>query len=469
MNADLHSQQFLGMGVSVLSERLARGEVTSAQLTEAYLARIGVHDRRLNSYIAVTADVARAAAADSDKRRATGGLRGPLDGVPIALKDNIDVAGVATTAGIEARRRRTAAADSPVTARLKAAGAVILGKLNMHEGAHGATTANEAYGFCFNPHRDNFTPGGSSGGSGAALAAGLCAGALGTDTLGSIRIPASFCGVAGLKPTQGLVSTRGVVPLAWSLDHVGPMAPRVADLALMLEAMAGGDAGDPFSVQPPQPMAYRLETPASLRGVRLGRLTDLSAAGEALNPDVAAGYEAALGVFKSFGADIVPVNLEGFRHNDVRAKALLAIEADLAVFYAEELEKNPGGFTTLFREGVEFGRQQSAPRLAAAYEAMRAVRAVAAKLFNTVDALVTPATPCTAFSFKQTMPKTLTAFTAFANYAGAPSVSVPMGLSREKLPMGLLITGRRFADMQVLAIASAYERAANWNLAPAGF
>lgn len=470
MNADLTGTGLLGAGVAALAERLARGEVTSAQLTNAFLARIAIHDKRLNSYLAVTANEARVAAAASDQRRATGTARGALDGIPIALKDNIDMAGVATTAGIEARRKRVSATDAPVTARLKAAGAVILGKLNMHEGAHGATTANEAYGFCFNPRRDGFTPGGSSGGSGAAVAAGLCAAALGSDTLGSIRIPSSFCGIAGLKPTQGLVSTRGVVALAYSLDHVGPMAPRVADLAAMMTAMAGGDAGDPFSALPPQPMDFRLETPTSLRGVRLGRLTDLTAsAGDALHPDVVAGYNAALSVFKSLGAEIVDVDLEGFQHNQVRAKALLAIEADLALIHAEDLEKNPGGFTALFREGVEFGRQQSAPRLAAAYEAMRAVKPVAAKLFGTVDALVAPATPCPAFSFKQAMPKTLTAFTAFANYAGAPSVSVPMGLTQDRLPMGLLITARRFADMKALEIAAAYERAAAWNLRPAGF
>ncbi|MDX2225014.1 MAG: amidase [Rhodospirillaceae bacterium] len=470
MNVEAGQSVRAGLGVAEIAGMLARGETTSAALTDSFLARIAAHDRKLNSFIAVTAEMARAAAAESDARRARGQARGPLDGVPIALKDNIDLAGVATTAGIDARRKHVADSDAPVTARLKAAGAVILGKLNMHEGAHGATTANEAFGFCTNPHREGYTPGGSSGGSGAAVAAGLCAAALGTDTLGSIRIPSSFCGIAGIKPTQGLVSARGVVPLAHTLDHVGPMAPRVADLAPLLEVMAGRDPDDPFSAAPPRPLDFSPAGTDSLKGLRLGRLRDLAArAGDALDPDVAAGYETALDLLRRLGADIVDVALEGFTHNTVRAKAMLVIEADLAVIHAGDLEANPGGFTAVFREGVEYGRQQSAPKLAAAYDVIRAVRPVAAKLFANVDALVAPTTPCTAFSFKQPMPKTLTAFTAFGNYAGAPSASVPMGFARTNLPMGLLITARPWADMTALRIAAAYERAAAWDMRPPGY
>jgi aspartyl-tRNA(Asn)/glutamyl-tRNA(Gln) amidotransferase subunit A len=248
------------------------------------------------------------------------------------------------------------------------------------------------------------------------------------------------------------------------------MAPRVADLAPLLEALARPDPDDPFSAAPPRPLAYALGKTDSLKGLRLGRLGDLAVrAGDALDPDVAAGYEGALDVLGRLGADIVDVALEGFTHNTVRAKAMLVIEADLALVHAAELEANPGGFTAVFREGVEYGRQQSAPKLAAAYEAIRAVRPVAAKVFAEVDALVAPTTPCAAFSFKQPMPKTLTAFTAFGNYAGAPSASVPMGFTRTKLPMGLLVTARPWADMTALRIAAAYERAAGWDMRPAGY
>jgi len=468
MNADIYSADLAFQSITQLGERLRAGEITSRGLTELYLNRIARHDPKLNSYLAVLTEQALLAAQASDARRHSGTARGPLDGIPVALKDNIDLAGVATTAGIEARRKHIASSDATVTARLKAAGAVILGKLNMHEGAHGATTANEAYGYCINPHRAGFTPGGSSGGSGAALAAGLCAGALGTDTLGSIRIPASFCGIAGFKPTQGLVSTQGVVPLAWTLDHVGPMARTVADLALMLEALAGPDSADAFSRVGPQPQHHVFQTPASLRGVRIGRLRDLNGfAADAVPPDIQSAYEKALTTLAGLGAHIIDVTLQGYQHNAIRPKAMLVIEADLAVFYAKALEESPLGFTQIFRDGVAFGQQQSAPKLAAAFEAIRAVRPVANILFAEVDALVTPTTPCPAFSFKEAMPKTLTAFTAFANYVGAPAVSVPMGLTADNLPMGLQIIARPWADATALSIAAAYERATAHTLRPA--
>ncbi|MDX2144831.1 MAG: amidase [Rhodospirillaceae bacterium] len=470
MNADTHSADLAFQGIATLGEQLAAGAISSRGLTELYLQRIALHDPKINSYISVLADHALAAAEASDGRRRSGKTLGPLDGIPIALKDNIDLSDVPTTAGIEARRNHIATTDATVTARLKAAGAVILGKLNMHEGAHGATTANEAYGFCYNPHREGFTPGGSSGGSGAALAAGLCAGALGSDTLGSIRIPSSFCGSAGIKPTHGAVSTHGVVPLAFALDHVGPMGRCAADLAIMLEVLAAPDARDPVSAMAPRALHAVDATPRSLKGLRLGRLPNLDAfAADTVNPDIAQGYEAALNVLRELGATIVDVELVGYRHNAIRPKAMLMIEADLAVIYAEELEKNPAGFSTIFRDGVAFGRQQSAPKLAAALETIRAVKPIANELFSKVDALVTPTTPCTAFSFKEAMPKTLTAFTAFANYAGAPAASVPMGLTRDKLPMGLQIIARPWHDMTALRIAGAYERVAQWNLRPAGF
>lgn len=470
MNAGAHPSDIAFLSIGELGHLLAAGTLTSRGLTELYLQRIARYEPKLNSFILVMAESARAEADASDQRRARGLARGPLDGIPIALKDNIDVAGVATTAGIEARRKTIAATDSTVATKLKATGAVILGKLNMHEGAHGATTANEAYGFCYNPHREGFTPGGSSGGSGSAVAAGLCAAALGTDTLGSIRIPSSFCGIVGLKPTHGLISTAGVVPLAWALDHVGPMARCVSDLALMLEVLAGPDISDAFSQPTPHATQYVFQAPGSLRGLRLGRLRDLDAfTADGVHPDVRAAYETALQKLASLGACIVEVSLAGYRHNHVRPKAMLAIEADLAVYYAKALEETPLGFSQIFRDGVAFGQNQTAPKLAAAYETMRAVKPIASELFANVDALITPTTPGPAFAFTQPMPKTLTAFTAFANYAGAPAVSIPVGLTTEKLPMGLQITARPWADSTALKVAATYEKNFGQFYRPNGF
>jgi aspartyl-tRNA(Asn)/glutamyl-tRNA(Gln) amidotransferase subunit A len=470
MNRDLSTETLAFEGAAALSARLERGETTSLGLTEMFLGRIRRHDKALNSYLRTTAESAVAEARAADARRAVGLERGPLDGVPVALKDNIDVAGVPTTAGVEARRHHVAARDATVSARLKAAGAVILGKLNMHEGAHGATTANEAFGYCYNPHRPGFTPGGSSGGSGAAVAAGLCAAAVGSDTLGSIRIPSSFCGVSGIKPTHGAVSTAGVVPLAFALDHVGPLGHRVADLALMLEVMAAPDVADPFSAMAPRALHAVDAQPGSLAGLRLGRLTDLDGfAADAVHADIVQGYERALAVLRGLGASIVDVSLGDYRHNAIRPKAMLIIEADLALVYADELEKNLNGFSPVFRDGVAFGRQQSAPKLAAALETLRAVKPIAHALFAEVDALITPTTPCTAFSFTEAMPKTLTAFTAFANYTGAPAVSVPMGFTEDRLPMGLQIAARPWNDMTALKIAAAYEAAAGHKMRPPNF
>jgi aspartyl-tRNA(Asn)/glutamyl-tRNA(Gln) amidotransferase subunit A len=463
MNASADPQ--IPRGAAAAAAALARGEITALALTEAMLARIAARDPAINSFLAVTDAAARADAAASDARRAAGKALGALDGVPVAVKDNIDVAGVATTGGIGALRGRIAKGDAPAISRLKAAGAVILGKLNMHEAAHGATTANAAYGFCHNPHRPGFTPGGSSGGSGAAVAAGLCAAALGTDTLGSIRIPASFCGVAGIKPTRGLVSTRGVLPLCWALDHVGPLAPTVADLGLMLTAMAGHDGADPGSRQAPPWMT--LSPGRGLSGLRLGRIPDLAAAsGSAVPADIAAAYERALALLESLGATVVDADLRGYDHNALRPKAMLMIEADLAVAYADDLARDPEGFTPIFRQGVDYGRQQGAPRLAEAIRLVKSVQPLARRLFAQVDALVTPTTPVAAFAFDQPMPKTLTAFTAFANYAGCPAVSVPMGKTADGLPMGLQVVAPDWEDARALRIAAAYETAAAHDMSP---
>jgi aspartyl-tRNA(Asn)/glutamyl-tRNA(Gln) amidotransferase subunit A len=426
---------------------------TSVARTEACLARIAHCNPRLNAFLAVTADAAREAAAAADARRARAAALGPLDGVPVALKDNIDLAGVPTTAGVGARRGRVARTDAESVRRLKAAGAVILGKLNLHEGAHGATNANLAFGACINPHREGHTPGGSSGGSAAATAAGLCAAALGTDTLGSIRMPASFCGVVGFKPTRGLVSTDGVVPLARMLDHVGPIAPRVEDLFPVLEAIC-------------EPVPGR-EDAGRAGGLRLGRLVDFAQrGGMALDPEVAAGYESALGVLRDLGAQVIDVSLDGFDALVVRAAALQVIESELAGVYADDLARDPEGFSEALRSAARSGLAHGSAALASARAAIDAVRAVAERLFGRVDALLTPTTPCTSFRFDGEVPRTLSVYTAFANYVGAPSVSVPMGFSRRRLPMGLLVTARTGDDGTALRIAAAYERAAGWDMRP---
>jgi aspartyl-tRNA(Asn)/glutamyl-tRNA(Gln) amidotransferase subunit A len=311
----------LPLGVAALAAGLAHGELTSEDATRACLARIAARDAPIRSFIRVLREAALEQARAADARRKAGAGLGPLDGVPIGVKDNIDVAGVPTSGGIALYRDRTAAHDAFMIQRLRAAGAVILGKLNMHEAALGATTANSWFGRCENPHRVGYTPGGSSGGSGAAVAAGFCAGALGTDTLGSVRVPASYCGTAGFKPTFGLVSTRGVLPLSWTLDHVGFLAPCVADLSLLLDACAGFDRESAYARRGPRILVPKRADPANLARLRVGRPADLSAV--ALEPEVAAAQARAVAALAACGATIVDVDLSAYDFTRMRREGLL--------------------------------------------------------------------------------------------------------------------------------------------------
>ena len=452
------SIDIVSLGITGLSRAFKAGETTSVTATDTYLSRISTQNDTLNAFITVTEDLARKAAKDSDERRVNGNIRGPLDGIPIALKDNIDVAGIPTTGGIEAYRQNVPEEDAQVVVRLREAGAIILGKLNLHEGALGATTANEAYGYCQNPHKPGFTPGGSSGGAGAALAAGLCAGALGTDTLGSVRIPASFCGIAGLKPTYGVVSTRGVMPLAHALDHVGPMARSSEDITMMLNVMAGFDPEDPAGRHGPTDFSTALNASGSISGFNIGYFSDLDKiSGETSDPAVSVAYTIAVEKLKGMGACLKAVSWDGYEPAKVRPKALLLIEADLANIHAEMLDKNPDGFTSTFHARIEFGRAQSAPKLANAIRIIEEVRPIARRLFCTVDALVMPTTPMPAFSFEDEMPKSITTFTAFANYAGCPALSIPMGKTEQGLPLGLQIVTPKREESTALKIGKIFE------------
>ena len=251
------------------ADALAAGEISARELAQAYLERIERYDSHLNAYITVMADTALAEADASDERRAQNAARGPLDGVPLGLKDNIDVAGVPATGGMETRRDRVPETDAACVAALRCAGAVILGKHNLQEAAFGVSPVNPHYGSTHNAHRRGLTTGGSSTGAGAALAAALCAGALGTDTLGSVRLPAAYSGICALKPTHGLVSIRGVLPLSWGLDSVGPMARSARDLSPLAAAIAVYDAGDAVSVAADQPLDWGLAFAPTLAGLNI--------------------------------------------------------------------------------------------------------------------------------------------------------------------------------------------------------
>lgn len=445
----------LPLGAAAVAAALARGELSAEDATRGYLARIEARNGALNAVVRLLRDSAIAEARAADARRRAGRPLGPLDGVPVALKDNIDVAGAPTTGGIAAYRERIAREDAFVVRRLREAGAVILAKLNMHEAALGATNATSCFGRCENPRRAGYTPGGSSGGSGAAVAAGFCAAALGTDTLGSVRVPAAYCGTAGFKPTFGLVSTRGVLPLSWTLDHVGFLAPRVADLRPLLEVCAAFDRESPHSRRGPRILVPKRADPAQLEGLRVGRLANLAEVG--LEPEVASAFEQAVAALARLGASVVDVSLAGYDFTRIRREGLLVSEFEAATVLGADVAADPEGFSAELRANLAFGAKQPAARAAQAYRRLAEVRVIARRAFAGIDVLVAPTTPQAAFPFTAQVPVNQADLTAFANIVGIPSGCVPVGRNGEGLPLSAQVIAPAFEDRLVLDVLEALE------------
>ncbi len=447
------------------SEKLASREISAMELTAAYLDRIAAVDGGINAYVALTAEAARRAAAEAEARAVAGERRGPMDGVPVAFKDNIDVAGVATTNGLGPRDLAPPAADAAVVERLKAAGAVILGKLNMQEAAFGGVTDNPHHGSTHNPWKHGHTPGGSSGGSGAAVAAGLSAGGLGSDTMASVRLPAAYCGVVGLKPSYGLISTRGVVPLSWRLDHVGPLTRSVADAGLMLDAMAGYDPESPESIAAPLGAGpYAVMEPMSLKGATVAVIENFETV-EA-EPAVLAAFEQGLAVLKDLGADIRPMRLPGFDPLRGRRAGLLVIEAEAWVSYAPDMARFPAAYTDELRVMLAYGRDVVGERLVTAERHVVQVGHAFNRLLAEVDYVVSPTAPQVAFPFETAAPVNQSEYMAPANFAGCPALSLPLALSPEGLPIGIQLMAARHAERRLLAAAAALEQAIAFDARP---
>ena len=446
------------LSLSEASAGLAARRFAPSELLESCLERIEGVGAALNAFITLLADPAREAARAADERIAGGRRLGDLDGIPVVLKDNIDVAGVATTAGLAFRRARRAERDAFCVDRLRRAGAIILGKTNLHEGALGATTDNPFYGRTFNPHGENLTPGGSSGGSAAAVAARLCPGALGTDTMGSVRIPAAYCGVVGLKPTFGLVSTKGVCPLSWRLDHVGPLTRSVADAAILLDGVAGFDPDCPDSRRPPVQTRYAAPAAPEVKGWRLGLLTNFEQVEWA--PGVRQAFDAALAVMRDLGCEVRSVEIPGYHPSRARRAGLLIVEADAAVAHGADLDRHSEGFSPEVRAMLEFGRTCPAARLAEAERVVALAARGVARLFDSLEAIVSPTAPQPAFSFAAPIPDSQADLTALANFADCPALSIPMGSDPAGLPLGLQFMAPAWREDRVLALAAAYEAAA---------
>ncbi len=375
------------LGLSEASQLVRNKNVSPVELTHECLSRIERLNPKLNAFITVTADSALAEARQAEGEIQHDGWRGPLHGIPIALKDLVDTAGVRTTGGSGVFKDRVPTEDAEIVRRLKAAGAVFLGKLNLHEFAYGGSSATSYFGPVHNPWNLDYSPGGSSGGSAAAVAAQLCYGAIGSDTGGSIRQPAGYCGVVGLKPTYGRVSTSGVIPLSWSLDHLGPMARSATDAALMLQAIAGYDAQDTASVDVPVPN-YAATIAVATSSLRLG--IPRAYFYEALHPEIQAAMEAALAVLKKLTGtqrDIAPLATNG-TYSSVMDPYVTILRAEAYAYHKEYVSKSPELYQAQTLKRIQAGADVTASAYIQSRQQLEQVRRSVARVFETVDLLI---------------------------------------------------------------------------------
>jgi aspartyl-tRNA(Asn)/glutamyl-tRNA(Gln) amidotransferase subunit A len=452
--------ELTSLTIAAAGRKIAARELTSVDLTRAYLDRIERLNPRINAYITVTPEQALAQARTLDEEIADGRYRGPLHGIPLALKDNIDTAGVLTTAASAVYADRVPREDAPVVEKLREAGAVLLGKLNMHEFAYGGTCVVTHYGPVHNPWSLEHTPGGSSGGSAAAVAARMCAGALGTDTAASVRFPASVCGVAGLKATHGLASIRGIVPLSEMHDHVGPLARTVEDCALIMSALVGFDPLDPVSIATagsPIPAAISRDVAGLVIGTPRHPYFDN------LDPDIEAALERALAVLGGMARVVAEIEFPTLDSSAVLSAEIYEYHAALVADPARRALYQP---VTLAR--IEGGANISSEDYLRSRRAMVVGRNTVGEVFESVDLLVTPTNmrpPQTIAAALANVPEegSMVRNTLPFNVYGLPTISVPCGFTRSGLPIGLQITGPRLGEARVLALAHAYEQATDWH------
>jgi aspartyl-tRNA(Asn)/glutamyl-tRNA(Gln) amidotransferase subunit A len=438
--------------------------VSPVELTQACLARIERFNSTLNAFITVTADSALAEARQAEADLQRGLWKGPLHGIPVALKDLIDTAGVRTTAGSALFKGRIPREDAFVVRRLRESGAVLLGKLNMYEVAFGPTTqATSFFGRVSNPWATDRISGGSSSGGGAAVAAGLCFAAIGSDTGGSIRQPAAFCGVVGLMPSYGRVSTRGTMPLSRSADYLGPMTRSVVDAALVLRVIAGHDPEEVTSYDIPVPNYAAALSGRRDRRMRIGVARAYFF--ESLDPQVTQIVDRALSVFAKLGAEIVDVTLPGSSGRTV-------IQAEAYSYHAESVATTPDLFLPETLSKLRLGANVGIEAYIEAKLSLEQVRRAAPNVFRKVDAVFTPTTPVLApkasdipSTFDEIMANDAVLWrnTRPFNLLALPTISVPCGFTDLGMPVGLQLSGPPWQELQLLRIAHAYEQATNWN------
>lgn len=447
------NQELTALTLAEASRLVQSGEVSPVELTEACLARIERLNPQLNAFITVAGEQALEAARQAESEIGRGNWRGPLHGIPLALKDNLDTAGIRTTGASELFADRVPAEDSEAARRLKAAGSVLLGKTNLNEFAYGGSSTATYFGTMRNPWNVEHATSGSSGGSGAAIAADLCFGALGTDTAGSVRMPASHCGIVGLKPTYGRVSTRGVMMLSWTLDHVGPMCKSVEDVALLLNVLAGHDPLEPTSSREAVP-DYTRTLGTSTANLRLG--IPRRSFFDDLHPEVERAINDAIAVLVSLTAGARDVDLP-----DATSGARLW-GPEAYAYHLPWFSQSPEKYLPGTRASLE--RYAAAPALdyVQARREVDQLRQSIGAVFRDVDLLITPVMRNPAPLLSEGGGGGASANTAAFDVFGLPAISVPCGFSSLGLPIGVQIVGAHFTEPLVLALAHAYEQQMDW-------
>lgn len=454
---ELHWMTAAEIGGSYRERRLS-----PVELVQALLERIDKHDKRLNAFIRIDADGALDAARQAEKEIRGGGTRGPLHGMPVGIKDIIDVAGVPTTCHSRIRIGHVPQQDAEVVARLRAAGAIILGKTALHEFAIGGPAFDLPFPPARNPWNVNHHPGGSSSGSGAALAAGLVPLALGTDTGGSVRNPAGCCGVVGFKPTYGVVSRRSVFPLAFTLDHVGPMTRTVRDAALLLEVIAGHDPKDPGSAAPER-RNYAVDLDRGIRGLRIGFVRHFHESDMTANADVAAALQDVARTLSGEGAEVRDIRLPKLQ--EMAGVQRVIFQGEAWAIHAEWLRARPEDYCQMARRRLLAGAFTSAGDYVQAQQRRTQMIAAVNDVFNDVDVLLTANNldPACRIDDVEAITRTYPrqARSPFS-LTGHPALAMMCGLSGSGLPLSVQFVGRAYDEATVLRVAAAYERATQW-------
>lgn len=454
----------LNLSLTELAERIEARELSPVAAVEACLARIEATEERLNAYVQVFSETARDAARQAEAEIAAGRWKGPLHGVPVAIKDLCDLAGIATTASSRVRANWVPNTDGATATDLKAAGAIIIGKTQTHEFAYGISTPTTR-----NPWDSQRTPGGSSGGSGATVASGGAFMAIGTDTAGSIRIPASVCGAVGLKPTYGRVSRAGITSLSWGLDHAGPITRRVEDAAVSLQALAGHDPRDPGSLDELVP-DFSAGLNQGVAGLRVGVPSNYFF--DHLDTEVEAAVRAAHKQLESLGAELVEIALP-------MAEQILPIEyaillPEASAYHQRMLRETPQLYNDDVRELLETGEMVSATDYIQAQRARNLLQQEFRKLYEQIDVIVAPSVTAPAVmagtesitwddGTQESLLSAYTRFAAPANVTGLPSLSMPCGFSSQGLPIGFQAIGRPLEEGTILQLGAAYQAATDWH------